>query len=220
MAEPRSTAAKKATPAKRIAAPARTRAGKTGGRTAAAPGAEVEDAAAAAAAAAPRKRAVAPRDRPAAKAAAAMRGEPDADTPTSDTPAEGGEGGNVAEAKNATLIFKDRSVEVMLPTQEQLTMYRRLSREFQALGRDGNADRLSLDEALRQLDRAVRLVQSVLASDDDKEWIEDQLLEGKLTLMECTELLQEAFRRLHKANTETGNRQQRRAASRARLADE
>jgi hypothetical protein len=102
-------------------------------------------------------------------------------------------------------------------------MYRRLSREFQALAKDGNAQRMEMEDALKQLDRATRLIQSVMAVADDREWLEDMLLEGTVTLGQCTGLITEAFRLLSEANAEQqqpGNRQARRAASRARLTDE
>jgi hypothetical protein len=214
-------AAKKATPAKRTpgkkaAAPARTR------PAAAAAAAVVQEEETVPAAAPAKRRPGRPRaDRPAARAAAAMRAAADEpETPEPEAPEPEEDSAEPDAPRTVMIPFQERIIEVTLPTEEQLTMYHRLSREFQALGRNGNADRLGLEEALRQLDRATRLVQSVMLRQDDRDWLEDQMLEGRVKLTECTELLKEAFKELHKANEEGMNRKQKRAASRARLADE
>lgn len=198
----KTTTPRKAAPRK-VAAPA---------RTAGAPAAVVEETAVAGA--------VVPRpssSRAAAKAAAALRGTPPESTPAPDVPVPDPDG---RDADTAELEFVGRRVLVKLPTAEQLTIYRRLSREFQDLSRDGAADRLSLDEALRHLGRATRLVQSILAEDRDREWLEDQLLDGKITMQQCTGLLRDAFKRLNakaEAQAAGANRATRR---RARLAED
>lgn len=211
------------------AAPVRSRGGRGGARTAAAPAAVVEDEAVETAV----KRVRPSRSRPAAQAAAALRGDPDFGA-GADGGGEEGDGSTgvmvVPEPENPVAVetdlavepveFQGRLIRVTSPTSEQLTMYRRLAREFQDLGRDGNADRLGLDESLRQLDRATRLIQSVMKEPRDREWLEDQLLEGNVTLDQCTELLRSAFAQLHKANEAQQNRADRRRGSRARLADD
>jgi hypothetical protein len=60
-----------------------------------------------------------------------------------------------------------------------------------------------------------------MVHDYDRDWLEDQMLEGKIKLTACTELLKEAFKQLHDANlAEPNNRQERRKdRSKARLAD-
>jgi len=199
------------------AAKATTR-GRGGDRTAVSPAAVEETAVQAAG----RRRRAPDPNRPAAVAARAMRGEtvpaPEAslaekvdarveqlraEARAETTTADGDPEGTVR------IPFRDRNLLVRLPSEEQLTMYRRVSREFAALGASGRADRMSMEEALKYLDRAVRTVQSVLVDDDDREWIEDMLMDRKLKLVDCTDLLKESFRRLAAAN---GNRESRRAA--------
>lgn len=206
---------KKATPAK--PAPRKVAASGRGGgraRTAASP-AVVEDEAAGQALATVPPPPTLPRpsrSRAAARAAAALRGQdPDATPPDEDD-------APVPEANTtAELDFHGRLVTVKMPTSEQLVMYRRLSREFQDLARNG-ADKIPMDQALRQLDRAIRLIQSVLADQDDKDWVEEQLLEGNLQLSDCTGLLTDAFARLRVAAEEQAatdsNRAERRSAAR------
>lgn len=222
----KSTTAVKATPAKKTAAQKVTPAKSTtrargAARTSAPPAAVVEEQAVAAAR--PRRRAALDPDRPAARAARAMRGEPDpapdaelsfaeqVDARVAQLRAEAAddeEANNLADGISV-VPFHGRDLRVRLPSEEQLTMYRRVSREFVALGKSGRAKNMPIEEALKYLDRAVRTVQSVLADDDDREWIEDQLMDGKLKLVECSELMQEAFRRLAEQH---GTRQERRAA--------
>lgn len=163
------------------------------------------------------------RNRPAAKAAAALRGEPDPETgplPDPESP-ESPEPDAADPVETVPIVFCGRTLMVKLPTPEQLTMYRRLSTEFQNLAQDGNADRLTLDQALKHLDRAVRLVQSIMAEARDKEWLEDQMLEGNIELKQCTSLLRDAFILLNRKAEEQAagqNRETRRA--RARLAED
>ncbi len=190
--------------ARKVTAPRRTPA------AAAAPVAEVEEQ--------PVKRRPG-RPRKATAAAAAMRAGDPADTPQDVAPVEAD--GEEPETKTAVVLFNGRNLVVKMPNTGQLTMYRRLSREFTELAESGRADEIEMDVALKYLDRAVRLVQSVLKSDDDREWIEDRLLDGAIDLHSCNGLLATAFKMLKEANEEqqTGNRATRRAAGSARLAD-
>lgn len=221
--------AKKAAAAKVTPAKSTTRSRGTA-RTAVSPAA-VEEAAVEQAAPARRRRGPDP-DRPAARAARAMRGEPEpvaAAEPGDDDAAVAAfaaqvdarldtlreearaETADTAAEEHVLIPFQGRHLLVQLPSEEQLTMYRRVSREFAALAASGRAEQMPIEEALKYLDRAVRTVQSVLVSDDDREWIEDQLMDRKLKLGDCLALMRESFRRLAEKH---GNRETRRAAGR------
>lgn len=223
MAQSTGKPAKKAPAKKAAARPARA------ARTASQPvertqaPADVEDQAVVAAAAAPAKRARAPRR--AAAAAAAMRAGVPADTPTPAPPAdEAAEGDEAAEPgsytdglNNAVVPFHGRDIAIRMPTEEQLVMYQRLSRQFQQVA--ARKDEVGLDEALTYLDRAVTLLQSIMVDQGDKTWLEDALLLGDIKLMQCRELLVESFRLLALANSGDNRETRRAAAKRARLAD-
>ena len=231
----KSTSAAKATPAKKAAAakvaPANSTTRSRGtARTSVSPAAVEEQAVEAAA---PRRRRGPDPNRPAARAARAMRGEPDPaaepggddaavaafaaqvdarlDTLREEARAETADSSDGDGGERVVIPFQGRHLLVQLPSEEQLTMYRRVSREFAALATSGRADKMPIEEALKYLDRAVRTVQSVLVSDDDREWIEDQLMDRKLKLGDCLALMRESFRRLAEKN---GNRETRRAAGR------
>lgn len=218
-----STTPRKAAAVKKVAAePRAPRTTRT--RTSAPPPAEVEqNAIEEAVAAVPPPPARPSPTRASARAAAALRGtpEPEPVDPVEDEVTEDDAPDPDPDA-TAETVFKGRTVVVKLPTSEQLAIYRRMSLEFQQLAKDGGAEKMELDAALRHLDRATRLIQSILRDDVDRDWIEDMLLDGKVTLEECTGLLTDAFRRLNDRAIEQQddqNRAARRAGSRARLED-
>lgn len=145
------------------------------------------------------------------------------DTPEADT-AQGEADG---PQEQADVTWRDRVIRVKLPTIEQMTMYRRLSARFQALGdaaaRPG-AEPMTMEEATKHFDRAVKLVTSVMVNGEDIEWLEDEMLEGRVSLPDTSDLLKLAFDKLGEANAQYVNRQERRAAARqragrARIAD-
>lgn len=147
------------------------------------------------------------------------------------TPAEADQVGPPADGDPAATEMPETDVEwngrtwhVRLPSLEQLTIYRRLNRQFQELGeaqRREGAEPLSLEQATKYFDRALKLITSILVNPDDIEWLEDAMLEGKLTLTKASGLMKAAFDALGKLAKEreaqNENRQARRA--RARLAD-
>jgi hypothetical protein len=120
--------------------------------------------------------------------------------------------------------FRDRMVLVKLPTTEQLTIYRRLSQKFIEIGNAAErpgAQPMQMEEAIKHYDRAVKLVTSVIVKEEDKEWLEDEMLEGRMELPDAIELLKGAFNRLAAVNDEGQNRAERRSskARKARLGD-
>lgn len=142
-------------------------------------------------------------------------GSPAADEAPAD-PADGGE--------QADVVWRGRTIRVQLPTLEQMTIYRRLSKKFAALADTANqpgAEPMTLEEATGHYDRAIKLVTSVMVNPADVEWLEDELLERRVTLPDAADLMKEAIGKLGEANTpEPANRQDRRAAGRkARLGD-
>lgn len=122
------------------------------------------------------------------------------------------------------VAFRGRMVLVKLPTTEQLTIYRRLSQKFIEIGNAAErpgAQPMEMEEAIKHYDRAVKLVTSVIVKDDDKEWLEDEMLEGRMELPDAIDLLKGAFDQLAQVNDKARNRAERRAAKsgKARLGD-
>lgn len=77
-----------------------------------------------------------------------------------------------------------RTMLVNAPTPEQLAVYQRTAARF-----DRDLTTMSEAEASKALDRSVRVVVSVLADQADVEWVEDQFLDGNLTLVEAAAIL-------------------------------
>jgi hypothetical protein len=118
-----------------------------------------------------------------------------------------------------SITWRDRDIRVRLLTLEQLTMYRRLGRQFEALGTSGKgADEITMEEATKHFDRAVKLITSVMVLPDDIEWLEDEMLAGNLELDDAAGIIKAAFERFQQLNP--ANREARRqAAKKARLGD-
>lgn len=94
-----------------------------------------------------------------------------------------------------TITFLNRTMRVRMPTPEQIVIWQRTARKLQgdtatsemnATPRDGEtaeqAQQRATDYATSALDRMLRVVTSVLVDPVDREWVEDQLLEGTLQL--------------------------------------
>lgn len=227
------TAQNKATPARKrgaakVASPARQAADEVAGKTAAADltavGARPRAATRTATGGAGARTATRPRARTAA-AADAVTVEPTEVLPADGSPAAAeperpDEGGAVEEVD---VVWRGRTIRVRLPNLEQMTIYKRLSRNFAALAdrdKDPRAEPMTLDEATGHYDRAIKLITSVMVNRADVEWLEDELLERNILLPDAADLMKEAIGKLGDANEQAGNRQERRKASRkARLGD-
>lgn len=85
---------------------------------------------------------------------------------------------NGKATKPPTIEFRGRTMPVRFPTAEQLTVWNRTARRASEIsGRD-----ITNQEAATLLDRVLRIIQSVLDEQADRDWVEDQLLDGGLTL--------------------------------------
>lgn len=138
-------------------------------------------------------------------------------------PADNDEAAAGGVVEETPIVWHGRSIRVRLPTIEQLTMYDRLSKKFAKLAEEGakpGAAPMSMQDAVHNYDRAVKLITSVIVDRADIEFLEDLLLEREVDLAEAGTLLKQAFDRLGEANDEAKNRADRRAArGRARLVD-
>ena len=106
------------------------------------------------------------------------------------------------------ISFHGRKMWVHLPTPEQLLVWRRIVVKLQALD-PGN---WTGDEVMNALERGRRIVDSILVHEADKNWLDDQMLDRKITIMQSTEIITmavEAFADLKDGD----NREARRAAA-------
>jgi hypothetical protein len=82
----------------------------------------------------------------------------------------------VAEPK--TVTFGGRDLTVSMPTPEQLAVWQRTARRMTGV----DPATMTGEEAMKLLDRGLKVIQSVLPNPDDRDWLEDELLDGNLTL--------------------------------------
>jgi len=83
-----------------------------------------------------------------------------------------------AEAESRPVDFYGRQVLVLRPTAEQIAVWQRVAKRQAAL----NGDKMTNEDAMALLDRAMRIVETILADKADRDWLEDQMLDGVLRL--------------------------------------
>lgn len=90
----------------------------------------------------------------------------------------------------------NRDMVIVIPGPAQLAVW---PRTIERLQRVSDPGKLGGDEAVKLLGRALSLIESVLVDEDDKFWIEDQLLQGRMELQDAAQVLvlaAEQFRKL------------------------
>lgn len=110
------------------------------------------------------------------------------------------------EALEREIDFRGRSVWVKRPTFEQIAVWKRTVRQMQ----EADTGSWGADEVLVALERGLKIINSVMANQTDRTWLDDQLLESKIDFAGAAELIQktvEAF------GTDPNNREERRAAA-------
>jgi hypothetical protein len=119
--------------------------------------------------------------------------------------------------KTDTVTFRGRTMVVKIPDEVQLAIIKRFSEQYGSMAKGGQ--QIEASKAITMSGRAISIVQSVLADEQDKEWIEDSLLRNDFGLMDALDIVNEAMVRLKAANAP--NRQERReAAKKSRLVTE
>lgn len=87
-----------------------------------------------------------------------------------------------------TLPFRGRNLSVSMPTPEQLAVWQRTAKRMTGV----DPDALTGPEAMKLLDRGLKVIQSVLPEQDDRDWLEDELLDGALTLEQAAGIVTQA----------------------------
>ncbi len=101
---------------------------------------------------------------------------------------------------------KGRTIWVRMPTAEQLLVWQRTMRQLQAI----NVESWKADEALAALERGRKIVDSIVVHQTDIDWMDDAMLEGTLTMQECTGVITMAVEKFADAAKALGNREDRR----------
>lgn len=91
-----------------------------------------------------------------------------------------------AASKIKPLEFRDRKIELKIPGSAQMMMWERTSRQFGKLAEsDGEIDK---EEFRKALNRLASIVLSMFAQQQDKDWFEDEILEGNIVDNDLLEL--------------------------------
>jgi hypothetical protein len=103
--------------------------------------------------------------------------------------------------------FSGRTLWVRVPSPEQLLVWKRTLGKLQGAEVEG----WNGEQVMGALERTRKIIDSVLVHDTDKDWLDDQMLDGNLGLIETAQIIQltvEAFQA-------DDNRASRRAAKKA-----
>jgi hypothetical protein len=106
------------------------------------------------------------------------------------------------------IMFNGREMYVWMPRPEQLLVWRRTLRRLQ----DMEENDWTADEVMKALERTRKIIDSVLVNETDKDWLDDQMLDRKLTLKDTGGIIQLTVEAFADAAKGEGNRQTKRAA--------
>lgn len=85
------------------------------------------------------------------------------------------------------ITFRGHELIVQRPSPEQLVVWRRVATRMTDALHTGQ--QVTNQEAAQLLDRGISVITSVIANRVDKDWLEDQMLDGVLTLVQAAEVL-------------------------------
>lgn len=113
------------------------------------------------------------------------------------------ENGTSAEpVPEGDITFRDRPMKVRMPQPEQILVWRRIMSRLEGANiRDWNGK-----EVMAALERIRTIIDSVLIDSEDVDWLDDEMLAGRLGLRDATDILL-------KATDAFSNRAGRRAAA-------
>ena len=114
------------------------------------------------------------------------------------------------EGKPIHFTWRNRRMELKLPSGVQLMMWNRVATQF---GEIGSAEEIDSQQFRKALNRLSDIVFGVLASPDDVEWLEDEIMAGRLADTDLLEMFGEIRNALSDVaeSEEPSNRAQRRA---------
>lgn len=107
------------------------------------------------------------------------------------------------------LDFRGREIFVKMPSPEQLLVWKRTLNQLQGAEVDG----WNGVQVMRALERTRLIIDSVLANQVDKDWLDDEMLAGNIGLMETAEIINMTAKAFADAAEGEGNRETQRAAT-------
>lgn len=107
------------------------------------------------------------------------------------------------------LTFAGRQLWVKMPSPEQLLVWKRTLKQLQGADVEG----WNGEQVMKALERTRLIIDSLLVHDTDKEWLDDEMLEGNIKLMETAGIINGTVALFAEAAEKDGNRETRRAAA-------
>jgi hypothetical protein len=107
--------------------------------------------------------------------------------------------------------FAGRKLWVRMPSPEQLLVWKRTLKQLQGADVQG----WNGEQVMKALERTRAIIDSLLAHDTDKEWLDDELLAGTIGLKDTAQIINGTVDAFTLAAQEGGNRADRRAAKKA-----
>jgi hypothetical protein len=127
------------------------------------------------------------------------------------TEPEKNEAAEVATIPEQEIEFAGRKLWVKMPSPEQLLVWKRTLKKLQGAEVEG----WNGEQVMAALERTRSIIDSVLAHDGDKDWLDDEMLAGTIGLMETAQIIQKTVEAFAQAAEAEGNRATRRAAKKA-----
>jgi len=91
-----------------------------------------------------------------------------------------------------TVSFLGRDILVRLPDENQITIWRKIVRQLQNSGPNPDAERV-----FTLMDRGRRIVDSVIELEEDRDWLDDMILDRQTTLRDTVEIIVLAIKAYH-----------------------
>lgn len=137
-----------------------------------------------------------------------------ADIDTSSMGAPSPASAEAAAQPKGTIVFRGRTMAVRRPEAEQIAVWKRIADRAAAFRDESDTPKLCPEckgsgcetchntgsahttTVLKMFDRALKIINSVLVDEADRDWIEDQLLEGQVDLQGAAEIVSLAVRQM------------------------
>lgn len=116
--------------------------------------------------------------------------------------------GQLEEMPSLPIQFQGREMFVTMPGPSQLAVWRRILHRLQSTPENS----WTADAVVDSLVKLHRIVDTLLVEPADKNWLEDEILDGRLTFPQLAPIITEATEAFQAKAAEEGNRETRRAA--------
>lgn len=107
--------------------------------------------------------------------------------------------------------FLGRTLWVRMPSPEQLLVWKRTVNQL----RGADVSGWNGEQVMKALERTRKIIDSILANGVDVEWLDDEMLAGRIGLRETAQIIQKTVDAFVDAAEREGNRETQRAAKKA-----